>query len=51
MEEKQWNAIIKKIKRNVFVPMNHAAGKENVANVSPTIGTWESFRDVYSLLK
>jgi len=31
--------------------MNPAAEKVNVVNVSPTIGTWESFRDVYFLPK
>ena len=49
MEEKQWNVILEKIRRNVPVLMNPAVEKVNVVNVLPIIGTWESFRDVCSL--
>jgi hypothetical protein len=49
MEEKQWNVILKKIRRNVPVLMNPAVEKVSAVNVLLIIGIWVSFRDVYSL--
>ena len=49
MEEKQWNVILKKIRRNVPVLMNPAVERANVVNALLIIGIWVSFRDVYSL--
>jgi hypothetical protein len=51
MEEKQWNVILKKIRRNVPALMNPAAERENVVNVLLIIGIWVNFRDVYFLPK
>jgi len=51
MEEGRWNAILKRIKRNVFVLMNPAAERANVVNVSLTTRIWASFPDVYFLPK
>jgi hypothetical protein len=49
MEEKQWNVILKKIRRNVPVLMNPAVERASVVNVLFIIGTWVNFPDVYSL--
>ncbi|MBA7518132.1 hypothetical protein ES705_10198 [subsurface metagenome] len=49
MEEKQWNVISKKIRRNVPVLTNPAAERASVVNVLLIIGIWVNSPDVYSL--